>query len=689
MFGLVFAYASRTLFDASTFSKRVAQSLAEPAVAGVVADQVTDQVLAQYRDLTPYRPMVRGAIEYVVSSKPFRAVVKRAAKRGHSALISQAGENLSLTVADLGVVLRNALSMYPELAAKIPARAQVVLGTMNDWPAGKLLVRVLNAGKRLRLRALVWLSSGVVLGACGFMLARRKDRYLLRVGLGITATALVLSAAARFGGEVVSTMTRSPLASDLVRGLWPAFVGPLTVRMLVVAAVGLTIVAGVTSLLQKVNLAALARLVWDRLDDSPQRDRLGILRAALFIVVGGVVAFNPVSALECFGVIAGAVLFFVGVQEVFSIVMRAFERIQLAHAPTSSGGSFATNAIVIASIVAVIAGVGLYWVSRDEASSAVASVPEDACNGHPELCDRRLNEVCFATTHNSMAAADIADWMFPNQEKGIRTQLEDGVRGFLIDVHYGVPYGDRIKTMLEDEPGSMKKYTEVLGPESVAAAMRIRDRLVGDPSGDRDVYLGHGFCELGAEKFVDALEEMREFLVENPSEIVLMIVQDEGVDPDDVARCFASSGLEDFVYRGASTSPWPTLREMIDLDQRVVVFAENRVDSVPWYHLAFETIQETPYGFKTPEEFSNRANRGGTSGSLLLMNHWIETTPAPLPSNAEIVNAYDFLLARARACRRERRMMPNLIAVDFYRTGDLFRVVDTMNGIKPTIVVSP
>jgi hypothetical protein len=64
------------------------------------------------------------------------------------------------------------------------------------------------------------------------------------------------------------------------------------------------------------------------------------------------------------------------------------------------------------------------------------------------------------------------------------------------------------------------------------------------------------------------------------------------------------------------------------------------------------------------------------------MNHWIETTPAPLPSNAEIVNAYDFLLKRARACRKERGMMPNLIAVDFYRTGDLVGVVRTMNGIK-------
>ena len=160
--------------------------------------------------------------------------------------------------------------------------------------------------------------------------------------------------------------------------------------------------------------------------------------------------------------------------------------------------------------------------------------------------------------------------------------------------------------------------------------------------------------------------------------------------PADVAACFAKSGLEDLVYKGPVTPPWPTLRELIASDQRVLVFAENRVDSVPWYHLTYETFQETPYRFLNPSEMSNKPGRGGTTGSLLLMNNWIETTPAPKPSNALIVNAYDFLLKRARACQRERKMMPNLIAVDYYHTGDLLRVVDTMNGIKePATVPAP
>jgi hypothetical protein len=64
------------------------------------------------------------------------------------------------------------------------------------------------------------------------------------------------------------------------------------------------------------------------------------------------------------------------------------------------------------------------------------------------------------------------------------------------------------------------------------------------------------------------------------------------------------------------------------------------------------------------------------------VNHWITTDPVPLPSNAGKVNAYAPLLARTRECERLRKHLPNLVAVDFYRRGDLFRVVDTLNGLR-------
>jgi len=114
------------------------------------------------------------------------------------------------------------------------------------------------------------------------------------------------------------------------------------------------------------------------------------------------------------------------------------------------------------------------------------------------------------------------------------------------------------------------------------------------------------------------------------------------------------------------------------------VFIESGQSGVSWLHGTVGEIQETPYTFRKVEDFSCRPNRGGTEGSLFLINHWIETTPAPRASNAAIVNAYDFLLRRTRTCQRERRHIPNIISVDFYSVGDVVRVANTLNGIDST-----
>jgi hypothetical protein len=67
---------------------------------------------------------------------------------------------------------------------------------------------------------------------------------------------------------------------------------------------------------------------------------------------------------------------------------------------------------------------------------------------------------------------------------------------------------------------------------------------------------------------------------------------------------------------------------------------------------------------------------------MFLVNHWVTTDPVPLPSHADKVNAYAPFMRRLRECGRVRRHIPNLVAVNFYRRGDLRRVVDTLNGVR-------
>lgn len=165
-----------------------------------------------------------------------------------------------------------------------------------------------------------------------------------------------------------------------------------------------------------------------------------------------------------------------------------------------------------------------------------------------------------------------------------------------------------------------------------------------------------------------------------------MISIEDGVTPADTARLFADTGLLDYVYRG-SLDPLPTLRDLIESGERVVVMGEENVGQVPWYRRQFDYVSETQYEFGTPAALkapsSCKPNRGNPSNPLLLVNHWVDTPPAPRVSNARKVNARRALLGRARRCARERRRVPNLLAVDLYREGDLIAVARELNQRSP------
>lgn len=115
---------------------------------------------------------------------------------------------------------------------------------------------------------------------------------------------------------------------------------------------------------------------------------------------------------------------------------------------------------------------------------------------------------------------------------------------------------------------------------------------------------------------------------------------------------------------------------------------------MPWYHRAYDGIlQETPFSFRTPELLIDPANwasscqpnRGGTTGSLFLMNHWSPSTPPaePDPEASAAVNAEGVILGRARECERIRGRLPSIVAADQVSYGGLFAAVDELNGVGP------
>jgi len=137
------------------------------------------------------------------------------------------------------------------------------------------------------------------------------------------------------------------------------------------------------------------------------------------------------------------------------------------------------------------------------------------------------------------------------------------------------------------------------------------------------------------------LQDIRDFLVAHPNE-VLVIVNQDAVTPADFVKAMDDAGLSRFAYRGRTSPPWPTLRQLIEKNQRLVVLAEKRAGDAPWYHLAYRSIvAETPFNFTNRDELLDAArlpkscepNRGPRSGSVSRRPRWRSrsrsTTPGP------------------------------------------------------------
>ena len=315
---------------------------------------------------------------------------------------------------------------------------------------------------------------------------------------------------------------------------------------------------------------------------------------------------------------------------------------------------------VLAGTVGVLVGLPLLW----QLLTADARAASEPCNGHVELCDRRANEVAYATSHNSMSISEYG-WIWPMHDGTITEQLDAGVRGLLIDTHY-----------LDTEAGQSEVLAQL--PPAVLETAQKTIAAFKPPALEGN-FLCHQLCGFGYTPMDDTLTEIRVWLENNPREVLFIIIQDD-ISPADTERSVSETGLLPYIYDHTEGEPWPTLREMIDSDKRLVIMAENEGPPPHWYANAWDVTEETPYTFIVQEQFNCKPNRGDTGKPFFLLNHWIQRG-SPNRVDAAIVNEYDFLLARARQCEEERGKMPNFVAVNWYGQGDLFEVVDTLNGV--------
>ncbi len=228
--------------------------------------------------------------------------------------------------------------------------------------------------------------------------------------------------------------------------------------------------------------------------------------------------------------------------------------------------------------------------------------------------NRRYDEISWLITHNAFQNPEIGasdgGAGGKNQQHSINTQLNNGVRSFMIDLQYG-----RVSNVFK---GSF-------------------------------LHLGHGaggyfhWMEM-----CDFLEDIKRFLDRNRNEIITLHMQIDGdvtVNHINDAfngrgnRCNSRADIDHYLYsQPQKNKRWPTLNALIQTNKRLIVLSErNFGNNAPsWLHYEFDFTRQNDFAANNVSDLlqthrydiAGNPGRGDNRSSLLTINNFV--TDAPL-----------------------------------------------------------
>lgn len=288
----------------------------------------------------------------------------------------------------------------------------------------------------------------------------------------------------------------------------------------------------------------------------------------------------------------------------------------------------------------------------DDSSSTISALPNSLPSSH---LDRTLDRVTFVTAHNAFAS-NIKS-IVPNQSWSIKEQLNNGVRGFMLDIW----------------------------------------------SQDKKAVLCHMTCDLkiGSLKIksisvslTDQFKVFEEFLKANPNEIITLHLEwtpsAKANEFRDAINKFPTlkSMIFDPYKSDVKTNGWPKIREMISSNKRLLILSQTDAtrDIGVGYDRDFTVENYWSMGVTGSDRSCKSRwddiplDRDNTQVNkfrrLFVMNHFRD---APSYLTSVVDNADLSLWNRiSEECVQASRRAPNYVAVDFVNT-----FVPNENDIAP------
>ena len=733
--GVTSVWARMTVFDSARFAERADKILDSDAVRAALADQLTNAIInAGPSSLAGFRTVIRTALDPIMQTPTFRAIFRRSLDTAHDYIFTRNGNAAVVNLSEgLNVLTGSLQATNPDLANSIPSGTNQLLVQIGDRTQNLQLWKI---AEHLTLAGIgLLIASGLfAIGSIAIDATRRRGTFAL--GIALAASGVVMFAVAIVVPIIASSYANDPDTEKAYGAATELFISDYRTLAVWFIALGVLLCAFATATTPQGEIPTV-RSTLERIGAAIERhrptSRRGRIAHAILLMVVGLVAIDQRSAVvPMIVVFGGAVLAYVGSVQLLSIIGRP-ETITTREAVAADARNFTLRSpvtrVALASFVILIAlGVGA-WFTTSGARDKAEQNAERRCNGSSQLCDRRLNEVAFLGAHNAMSTASDPGWLFYEQTKSIPAQLDYGVRALLVKTHYGIPTTVNVTGAPLVITDSLAELTvnpdaqdDQYPTEQQERARELQANVKVDPK-LRDVYLCHVYCEYGATKFSTALGYTRQFLTNNPDNVIMWFIGDY-VSKADTEKALREANLFDRVWFYDPNAPLPTLGELIDTRRNVIMISEFSGAPPEWNVRGYGIFQDTPYTFRKDSELftpgsprytgtatvtgpvdttepgpdgtqvwtkswsglaSCAPNRGTPNSPLFQINHWVTPSGAsPTVDQAKVVNAYDVLMPRVRDCMTQRSAFPTIVGVNFVEIGDARKVVDDLNDAGTT-----
>lgn len=296
------------------------------------------------------------------------------------------------------------------------------------------------------------------------------------------------------------------------------------------------------------------------------------------------------------------------------------------------------------------------------------------------LLGRQYDQCCFLCAHNAFANWPDG-WFYEQQSQTVKSQLEEGVRSFMLDTH---TVNNEVVLLHESEAAS---HAMTLG-----------------------MYLLSGW-----KKFSETLNVIENFLLENRSEVITLILESYVEDPALMQAALDAGGVSHRVFYAnrpnvgsqgqswnVSTDGWPTLEWMKTNQKNLVILSDqNGADGLPhtWSYAV-----ENNYGddsLTLPTALQHRKGSkalSNTNRCLYIFNHFPTGSVGSTPIAQDFVwsglrygydgtggyNDSNTMLDFIQQGLETSGRLPNFVAVNFVEAGangGAQRVVREVNNL--------